>query len=200
VVVIALIVLLAALVLGVGTAVVKGSETRQTTLLLAQLDTAAKEWRAQSDRDVAYGPGVPPYELNQVPLNDDDATAEALTLEYFAILERVNAVREALATVNGDLVTRIDVGDPPVPRLRFVDAWDAPIVVVLPGRPWVQGSDLPALRDADATILTPLEARLGSARNRQAYFVSRGPDGQLGDVATDVAHTQDNLSSQTVTP
>lgn len=212
VVVIALIVLLSALVLGVGTAVVKGSENRQAVLLLTQLDTAAKEWQAQSDREIAYGIDNEPfngarYELTQPVASDLDLAADPgwekvqeLVRKYFAIVDRVAAARQIMATIDSESLRRVpDADNSGVFWLEFHDAWDGVIVVVPPGRTW-QASDTGYVRDADGTIRTALEERMGYARNRQTYFVSSGPDGKFGDVAAspdtiEYERTRDNLFS-----
>ncbi len=200
VVVIALIVLLSALVLGVGTAVVKSSEGRQTVLLLNQLDSAAKEWRLQADRDIEL---PEPAAADLDDLENPAGSLELYLNRYFHLLQRPAALRDMLSKLNTDFATRFTYQDPNEPghsleTLRVVDAWDTGILVVLCGRTWVQGDAAP--RDTDGTIRTDLEGRLGFARNRQTYFVSAGPDGKFGEVSAAGAafdQTRDNIYSQT---
>lgn len=209
VVVIALIVTLAALILGVGMAVVQGSEERQTRGVLELLDTAVLEWQARSDRQVTFGkineplPGAA-YELVQ-PDVYDDSTADTLTRQYVVILQRVAAVRDILAQVSSGLVASVTVACPQnpleqCPTLTFKDTWGKAIVVVLPGRPWVDGDDGAYERDDDGTIRTEIETRFGPAQGRRACFVSAGPDGKYGDFNAgpgdaELGDTRDNVYS-----
>ena len=64
--------------------------------------------------------------------------------------------------------------------LAFVDPWGTPVGVVFPGRRWREGQDDPALLDADGTIRTKLELKMGICRNGRPLFVSAGPDGDIG--------------------
>jgi type II secretory pathway pseudopilin PulG len=204
VIVIALIVLLSALVLGIGTAVVKSSENRQTALTLTQLDTAAREWRLQADRDIE----IPqPQAADLVNLENPDTDPELVLYlnRYFHLLQRPAALKEMLSKLDSSFVTRRTYLDPAEPghqpeTIRVIDAWDTPVLVVSCGRLWVQGTDAPADRDADGTIKTDLERRLGFAPNRQPYFVSAGPDRRFGDVSAtgdDFEATRDNIYSPT---
>lgn len=206
VVVIGLVVVLAALVLGVGMAVMEGSETRQTNLVLTLLDAAVGEFEATGERQVSFGVDGQPggnevYEL-QHPPTVEDADLVTLTREYVAVLARPAAVREMLAQIDDDFVERIQgAGD----QMVIKDAWDAPVIAVLAGREWARGFDDPALRDEDGTLRTEIELRFGPARDRRTYFISAGPDGKFG--STDAAAPQaerdlarDNLYSYAPAP
>jgi prepilin-type N-terminal cleavage/methylation domain-containing protein len=130
-------------------------------------------------------------------------------------LQQLPASRDIIRAIQPDLLKQINVltndtqGEQVKSAVRPIDAWDNPILIVLPGRERVE-TDV-VFDSADNTVRTKAERMLGSALARHAYFVSAGPDGKFGsfeydsdehDVASDeytrYQQTLDNLYSYEV--
>ena len=177
-IVVGIIVLLAALVLAVGTMLLSQSEARQTRLAMEVLDTAIGEWESSSGRSFTFGtngqpapgPGqpVPKYDF-QESLADANVIVEVLKPDYVGGNE---ASKTILAKVDPQLL-RTRPGTNPA-LTEMVDAWGNPIVVVFPGRVFAAG-DSAADRDADGSLRTAQEKRLGICRNKKVLLLSAGP-------------------------
>lgn len=133
--------------------------------------------------------------------------AEWTTDRMWAIFSRTPGVREVITRVNPAYVAALnddgavdervqmhgnDMPNGLQPSFRFLDAWDRPIIAVLPGRRYNRSCDGSNYtvgnnerHDADGTIRTPFENRFGVAADRRIYFVSAGPDGVFGDLRLD---------------
>ncbi len=132
-VVIGIIMLLAALVLTVGTGLLRQSDVRATQNTMRLLDIAVQEWETTSDRQIQYGLNGQPcdvderYELQQVResgaalgVNDpwgEGSTGESAAYEdaiyttdrMWAVYQRTTNVRDIIARVSPDFVLQADV-------------------------------------------------------------------------------------------
>lgn len=184
-IVVGIIVLLAALVLAVGTMLLAQTETRQTRSALDLMDAAIGEWEAANGRSFTYGtngqpapgPGqpIPRYDF-QESITDANMVVEVLRPDFLGGNE---AAKTILSKIDPTLLRTRPGTNPPLTEL--LDAWGNPIVVVFPGRDFAQG-DAGSDRDQDGTFRTNQEKRLGICRNRKILLVSAGPDGQLGQL------------------
>lgn len=104
-------------------------------------------------------------------------------------LQQLPASRDIIRAIQPDLLKQINVltndsqGEQVKRAVRPIDAWDNPILIVLPGRVRVDTDG--AFDSADNTVRTKAERMLGSALGRHAYFVSAGPDGKFGSLEYD---------------
>ncbi len=124
---------------------------------------------------------------------------EDATIELLEIIRRNASVLKILASVDPEFVKHPNPGDQ---RLVFHDAWGKAMLVVFPGRLWVQGVDQANYGppDEDRTIRTGTESECGVAVDRRICFVSAGPDGEFGNFDQtspdyDPEAAQDNLYS-----
>lgn len=207
VVVIGIIVLLAALVLAVGTGLLTQSEARETRNAIQLFDSAIEEWERSRGRAFTYGTDgqpapatgfpAPQYDIQQ-PLAAQNAALRQMivTMLDSRFLGGDEGATGILKRIDGSLLRIVPNSDPQ--ETEFVDAWGNRIIPVFPGRQWQQGLDSPVDKDEDGTIRTPVEKRLGSCLNRKLRLVSSGPDGQIGDNfgnATERAEATDNVHS-----
>lgn len=184
VVVIGIIVLLAGLVLAVGTGLLSQSYERQTTTAMQLVDSAIDEWQVSTGRQFTYG-------TNGFPTNTSVYDFQEALADNQTIVEVLRAVsgpeqgRTILSRVDQNLLRTVPAVIPnAAPDREFVDSWDSRVVVVFPGRAWLPSDGLPAAtKDADGTLRTAREKRLGICRNGKILLVSAGPDGQLGDLS-----------------
>jgi type II secretory pathway pseudopilin PulG len=209
-IVIGIILLLAALVVAVSTAVIAANEKRNTQNTLAMLDAAMKEWERQVDRPVSFqNAGNPPnptdptgagYSYDIVP----DPTIASLgipaavlqyngsgdlqkhrrrTVALIELIAKQPDVESMLARLPDDTLRRIRTQTTPVQYANVkevVDAWGNPIVAIFPGRAFRTGES--GTPEIDGSIRTVSESTgPRSCRNRQVLFVSGGPDGILVD-------------------
>lgn len=184
-IVVGLIVLLAALVLGVGTGLLVQSENRETSNALLLLDSAVGEWESATGRTFTYGlngqpapgPGqpLPKYDFQET-LADNNTIVELLKPDFLGGAESAKTI---LAKIDPSLLRTRPNTTPPLTEL--LDAWGNPVVVVFPGRAFVS-SDNAMDRDLDGTLRTAQEKRLGVCRNKKLLLVSAGRDGVLGDL------------------
>ncbi len=207
VVVIGIIVLLAALVLAVGTGLLSQSEVRETRNAIQIFDAAIEEWERTRGRTFTYGTnGVPPspaglpapqYDIQEVlAANDNALRGLSVTLLGPNFLASDDNVIGLLTKIDGSLLRPIANTNPT--QLEFVDAWGNRAIIVFPGRDWRSGVDLPLDKDEDGTMRTPVEKRLGVCVNRKIRIVSSGPDGVIGDLkgnATEKQQAGDNVHS-----
>lgn len=202
-IVIGIIVLLAALVLAVGTGLLTQSDARETRAGMELLQTSIDEWEQSTGRSFTYGTDGQPVSSARYDIQEN--LADGLILEQLLsenYLGGAEGSRTILARIDRNLL-RVRPGTNP-PRTQMVDTWENPIVVVFPGRLLRPGS-LDAGPDSqiaklDGTIVTDQEKRLGICRNRRLLLVSAGPDGLLGDFtasATSAARkaSEDNIYS-----
>jgi prepilin-type N-terminal cleavage/methylation domain-containing protein len=188
VVVIGIIVLLAALTIGVVSALTRGSETRTTENALHLLTMAYDEWKTTSERDLSYGIDDVPqagvvYDIAQQAPNGSNEHEP--TDELLDDIKANTQSRDILANIDDDLLKAPTAAHP---DSAMLDAWGTEIVTVFPGRLWVQGFDAPALKDQDGTIRTEFENAFGVCTNRRVRFVSAGPDGRIGDMQLGLAN------------
>jgi prepilin-type N-terminal cleavage/methylation domain-containing protein len=152
-------------------------------------------------------------------LTDRDAArmAQRETDFLIAALLRRAEFEQMITSIDSKFIRRIDINDPPdnldtdlshftdgsspyfnqdtVEYIyRFVDAWDRPILAIMPGRVYSNrcSENASYFRDADGTIRTPLENIFGVADNRRIYFVSAGQSERFGHLHLHV--TYDDLT------
>ncbi|MFO0873724.1 MAG: type II secretion system protein [Phycisphaerales bacterium] len=182
VIVIGIIVLLAGLVLAVGTGLLTQSDERQTRAAMQLVDAAIEEWQLASGRQFSYGKnGVPAgatYDFQ------DTLADNATMVELLRAVGGPEQCRATLGRVDQNLLRSTPGAGGPnaAPDREFVDAWGARVIAVFPGRAWLP-ADGNANKDADGTFRTAQEKRLGVCRNRKILLVSVGPDGQAGDLS-----------------
>jgi type II secretory pathway pseudopilin PulG len=199
VVVIGIVVLLSGLLFSVGSAVIERSERSRTEGALTLLGAALKTWELEAQRTLTWWDA---YDLNipREPFDVHGDTPEQLILtEILRVVEPVPRVGEVLARIDPELVVRLTPGampswiDEPAEQqllsawqargpsapMAVLDAWGTPVYATHPGRPWASGDEAYS-RDDDGTIRTDNERRYGACRNRQAVFVSAGPDRRFG--------------------
>jgi type II secretory pathway pseudopilin PulG len=219
-IVIGIILLLAALVVAVSTAVIAANEKRNTQNTLAILDAAMKEWERQVDRpvtfqhaagetgawDIAFNPsigdlGIPAAVIAYNGVNDAPKQQLRRMARLIELISQQPTVATILARLPEGTLRRIrSVAQNPQysDRAREVlDSWGNPIVAIFPGRAR-KNDDPPSLgNDPDGTIRTITESNAIFCRNRQVLFVSAGPDGAFVDVASTggVDESADNLYS-----
>lgn len=179
-VVIGIIVLLAALTIGVVSVLSRGSETRATENSLELLTMAYEEWKSAAERDLSYGVNGQPqagvvYDVPQdtVPGNANDHEPTDLLL---AAISKSAAAKDILANISTD---QLKQHSPTDTEITLLDAWGTEVITVFPGRIWVVGDTY--AKDADGTIRTEFENVYGVCVNRRVRFVSAGPDGRFGN-------------------
>lgn len=224
-IVIGIILLLAALVVAVSTAVIAANEKRNTQNTLAMLDAAMKEWERQVDRPVTFqnpqnpqdptGTGyfydiVPdptiaslgiPAAATQYTGNDDLRRHRRRTVALIELIAKQPDVEAMLARLPEDTLRRIRTQTTTVQYANakeVIDAWGNPIVAIFPGRARASNDPASLAIDPDGTIRSVSEStgpRI--CRNRQVLFVSGGPDGELVDKASTggIDESADNLYS-----
>lgn len=196
VVVIGIIALLAALVLGVASVVVRQSEVRETQNAITLFEAALNEFESSTGRPITYGqnqaaaPGQPAqvYDV-QSTLNDED-----LVVATLAILNTSDSARTLLSKIGSHMLRPIS--DHPLGTLELVDPWERRVVVVFPGRKWVPADGGQA--DEDGTIRTARENIFGVCRNAKPLIVSAGIDGFYGSHSgseTERRRAEDNIYS-----
>jgi type II secretory pathway pseudopilin PulG len=216
-IVIGIILLLAALVVAVSTAVIAANEKRNTQNTLAVLDAAMKEWERQVDRPVSFqnatgetgtwdivpdptiaSLGIPAAVL-QYNGSGDLQKHRRRTVALIELIAKQPDVESMLARLPDDTLRRIRTQTTPVQYANVkevVDAWGNPIVAIFPGRAFRTGeSGTPEIDGSIRTVSESTGPR--SCRNRQVLFVSGGPDGNLVDIASTggIDESADNLYS-----
>ena len=200
-VVITIILILAALTLGISNSVLRGSEIRRTRDALSLLTLALDEWELEMGRSMTSG-------LVDVGLryDIDDASAVANGADFMSqvsegdmvdglhdrMVDAVNLMMQSeaaasiLTRVNPDLISRHVHPPGTAEDWHIRDAWDNPMGLVLPGEPWkgspweVSGNTFVIDASGDGTIWDQGEDGLGSCVNRKPYWVSAGPDETFG--------------------
>ena len=216
-IVIGIILLLAALVVAVSTAVIASNEKRNTQNTLAILDAAMKEWERQVDRpvtfqnatgetgswDIVLDPtvaqlGIPPA-VTAYNGTGDLQKHRRRTVALIELIARQPDVETVLARLPEDSLRRVRTATNPVQysnSKEAIDAWGNTIIAILPGRAFRTGDTGNA--DLDGSIRTVSEnASPRTCQNRQVLFVSAGPDGAFVDVSTTggVDESADNIYS-----
>ncbi len=79
-----------------------------------------------------------------------------------------------------------------------LDAWDRPIRIIHPGRLRDPNDLITGPADEDGTVRTPLEDVYGIAVNAKPYFVSSGPDGRFGSLATSATQAQQEAARDNI--
>ena len=213
VVVIGIIVVLAAIVLGVAGALGRKSDADRTRNVLKLLDMALGEWENAADRQMSWGFDGEPlnmkYELHSRSAVAGVGTAEMATSDLLSKLRNATGSKDIMAKIDPKLLIRRE--DPPPARTLIRDPWDKEIIIVHPGRlpnPLINSDPVapdPLRIDLDGTIRTGTtgnanidpaasEIRFGECVNRRICFVSAGPDGDFGDLHLDIA--QGSLTPQ----
>ena len=111
---------------------------------------------------------------------------EKTIVRLLQLLERTDAAESAIAKLDPSLFRPLELQNGlPLPSNASLstleDPWGAAVAVVMPGRRFRDGVDESTFdRDADGTIRTLMENKLGVCRNGQLLFVSAGPDGDIG--------------------
>jgi prepilin-type N-terminal cleavage/methylation domain-containing protein len=204
-VVMGVILLLVALVLTVGTSLVRQSEVRETENVIKMLDVAVQEWEVAAQQSVLFGINDEPcsfterYQLDQlvgagtIPTQQQ---ARRITEQMWELFARNAEVRELLARISPSFLEEINADDETYlssRSFRIRDAWGNPIIAVMPGRAFANrcpngsAANEPYTRDRDGTIRTPYEVRYGVANDRRIFFVSAGPSGEFGNLHLDTA-------------
>ena len=216
-IVIGIILLLAALVVAVSTAVIAANEKRNTQNTLAVLDAAIKEWERQVDRpvsfqnatgetgawDIVLDPTIAslgiPAAVTQYNGTGDLQKHRRRTVALIELLARQPDVETVLARLPEDTFRRVRTATTPVQfsnAKEAIDAWGNPIIAIFPGRAFRTGDTGNA--DLDGSIRTVSEnASPRTCQNRQVLFVSAGPDGAFTDNGSTagVDESADNLYS-----
>lgn len=216
-IVIGIILLLAALVVAVSTAVIAANEKRNTQNTLAVLDAAMKEWERQVDRpvtfqnatgetgawDVVLDPTITvlgiPAAVTQYNGTGDLQKHRRRTVALIELLAKQPDVETVLARLPEDTLRRVRTATTPVQYANskeVLDAWGNTILAIFPGRAFRTGDG--GTPDADGSIRTVSESTSPRfCRNRQVLFVSAGPDGILLDNGStaSVDESADNLYS-----
>lgn len=216
-IVIGIILLLAALVVAVSTAVIASNEKRNTQNTLAVLDAAMKEWERQVDRPVSFQNATGETGAWDIVL---DPTLASLgipaavtayngtgdlqkhrrrTVALIELLAKQPDVETVLARLPEDTLRRVRTPTTPVQYANVkeaIDAWGGQIVAIFPGRAFRTGDS--GTPDADGSIRTVSEnASPRFCQNRLVLFVSAGPDGILVDNGSTagIDEAADNLYS-----
>ncbi len=200
---IGIIAVLAGIVLAVGSAVLRGAESRQVEAIFRSLDEAVGEYERARGQKITY------RRLNGDPDGNYDCVELNITQPYL-IVQLLNGRNwaasdfrpllvsnerslEILKRIDPDLLRRDTTTVPPTgtaanatpaPRLELVDPWGTRIGVIFPGRPKNPGET----GDADGTVRTGDENMMGACRDGRICFVSAGPD-------QDFSTREDNISS-----
>lgn len=216
-IVIGIILLLAALVVAVSSAVIASNEKRNTQNTLAVLDAAMKEWERQVDRPVSFqnvagetgswdivldptlaALGIPAA-VTAYNGTGDLQKHRRRTVALLELVARQPDVETVLARLPEDSLRRVRTASSPVQYANVkeaIDAWGNQIIAIFPGRAFRTGDA--GTPDADGSIRSVSEAASPRiCRNRQVLLVSAGPDGILTDNASTggVDEAADNLYS-----
>jgi type II secretory pathway pseudopilin PulG len=216
-IVIGIILLLAALVVAVSTAVIASNEKRNTQNTLAVLDAAMKEWERQVDRPVSFqnatgetgawdivldptltALGIPAA-VTQYNGTGDLQKHRRRTVAIIELVARQPDVETVLARLPEDTLRRVRTATTPVQysnAKEAIDAWGNTIIAIFPGRAFRTGDT--GTPDPDGSIRTASEtASPRFCQNRQVLFVSAGPDGAFTDNGSTagVDESADNLYS-----
>jgi prepilin-type N-terminal cleavage/methylation domain-containing protein len=195
VIVIGIIVMLAALTVGVATALTRKSDVRQTENVLKLLDMSVHEWELSADRKLTWGKAVGNFSFDIPSERPGDE-------QIWFLIQRLNATaatKQILAGIDSKLwVTKIDQATNKN-YMTVQDPWDRPIVMLHPGRLHEPTDPAGTIVDNDGTIRTSPapgtvsvdcnELKLGICSNRRICFISAGPDGELGDLHLDKSIT-----------
>jgi len=196
-VVIGIIALLAALVLGVSTAVIRNSERRQVETMFQALDQAVNEFENARNQKITFkrlndpdgiydvveldvqGPYLMVCLLNGMDVDGGGSQPfRPLLLSHepsHQILKRIDPDflrRDAAATLPSTAYVTNPTG---INRSELVDPWGNRVGVSFPGRPKRAGET----GDADGTVRTSDENFFGPCRDRRILYVSAGPDGDF---------------------
>ncbi len=202
-IVVGIILILAALVVSVSTALLKRAEKSQTDSAMQIMESAFSEYEAVVGRPLTYdgsasSPAGTTFDILEpanptgVPVNGQTiGRARAQGVYATTLLGQVDAVRSIMAGIPTDML-RQDKATPVYPaavasyqpsvqpRSELVDTWGNRIMFVFPGRPWRALWDGATLPDPDGTVRTPTENLFGVCTNRRICLVSSGPDGLFG--------------------
>lgn len=195
-VVLAIILILATMVIGVSSALVKRAERSQTEAAMTIVQNAMEEWEAQAGRPITFGtynqPAGAVYDLMELP----PATGRYLCVFLTTLLSQNEQSSSILRGIPSDLLREDKTTSPAAsisytggniyapsvkPRSELVDTWGNRVAVVCPGRRWRVGD--PGVPDADGTIRTVDENALGVCQDSRICLISSGPDGLLGTEA-----------------
>jgi type II secretory pathway pseudopilin PulG len=105
------------------------------------------------------------------------------TVRLFSLLRGTQSAEDIIARLDPSLFVAVKQanGQPLSGNQELstlVDPWGTPVAVVFPGRKWKEGDT--QILDADGTIRTYMENKMGICRNGKVLFVSAGPDGDIG--------------------
>lgn len=196
-VVIGIIALLAALVLGVSTSVIRNSERRQVESMFQALDQAVNEFENARNQKITFKRENDPdgiYDVVELDLGgaylmvallngmDVDGGGSQpfrpLLLAHepsHQILKRIDPAflrRDATPTLPPVAYVPNPAG---TNRVELVDPWGSRIGVAFPGRPKRPGET----GDVDGTVRTSDENFFGVCRDRRILYVSAGADGNF---------------------
>jgi prepilin-type N-terminal cleavage/methylation domain-containing protein len=205
-IVVGVILILASLVVGVSSALLKRAERSSVENAMAIVESALGEYEATVGRPMTYdGATVPltgaivdvrePANPAGLPANGVIVgRARGQGIYALNLMAQTEATKPILAGIPTDLY-RPDrtnptypasdatyapsVTTPANPRGELVDTWGNRIVWVFPGRPFRFGVDT-GLPDPDGTVRTTVENLFGVCTNRRICLVSAGPDGLFG--------------------
>jgi type II secretory pathway pseudopilin PulG len=113
---------------------------------------------------------------------------EKSIVRLFQLMARTESAEEIIAKLDPSLFLPVRLSNGlPLPNNQslttLVDPWGATVAIVMPGRKWRDSDQGNLPLDADGTIRTSLESKIGVCRNGKPLFVSAGPDGDIGCLA-----------------
>jgi type II secretory pathway pseudopilin PulG len=113
---------------------------------------------------------------------------EKSIVRLFQLMARTESAEEIIAKLDPSLFLPVRLANGlPLPNNQtlttLVDPWGATVAIVMPGRKWRDSDQGNLPLDADGTIRTSLESKIGVCRNGKPLFVSAGPDGDIGCLA-----------------
>jgi type II secretory pathway pseudopilin PulG len=134
------------------------------------------------DQSALTGVTCPPCSANSEPNNYRGWSK--FTVRLMSLLRGTQSAEDIIARLDPSLFVPVKQanGQPLIndqALSTLIDPWGAPVAVVFPGRQWREG-DSPDKLDADGTIRTYMETKMGICRNGKVLFVSAGPDGDIG--------------------
>jgi type II secretory pathway pseudopilin PulG len=134
------------------------------------------------DQSALTGVTCPPCSSNSEPVNYQGWGKFIVRL--MSLLRGTQSAEDIVARLDPSLLVPVTQsnGQPLTGNQSLstvIDPWGLPIAVVFPGRKWREG-DAPEKLDADGTIRTYMEVKMGICRNGKVLFVSAGPDGDIG--------------------
>ena len=209
VVVVGVIITLISLVLAVSTLLIQQNEKRQLESAYATMNVAVQEYELAVGRPLTYEDryeqGAGSYDIPWIvelgvgglgpfygasgagnacncSAAQDTAGWQKTIVRLLQLLERTDAAESAIAKLDPSLFRPLELPTTSNASLSTLeDPWGAAVAVVMPGRRFRDGVDDSTFdRDADGTIRTQMENKLGICRNGQVLFVSAGPDGDIG--------------------